>query len=335
MNIINDKFKSLEKLIGNTPLIEISFKYKEELMRIFTKLEYYNFSGSIKDRVALYILKKAYMDGNIKKGDTIVEATSGNTGISFASIGKFLNHNVSIYIPDFMSSERINLLKSFGANVNLVSRANGSFIGCISKASDYCNTHKNVFLPSQFSNNDNTLSHYNLTAPEILNTLTKNCIIPDAFIAGVGTGGTIMGVSKYLKENVPGITAYPLEPANSPTLSSGYTGSHHRIQGISDEFVPQILDLSSLDSIISVDDSDAIIMAQKLSKDLGLGVGISSGANFIGALKILLKLGPNSNVITIFADDNKKYLSTDLMKIEQVKPNLLSSDVELISIKVL
>ncbi|MDQ0148241.1 PLP-dependent cysteine synthase family protein [Eubacterium multiforme] len=336
MNLIKNKFESLEKLIGNTPLLEISFTYKGQALKIYSKLEYYNFSGSIKDRMALYILKNAYNQNKIKPNDRIIETTSGNTGISFASIGSYLNHPVSIYMPDFMSMERISLIKSFGADIHLVSKKDGGFLKCIELAKKAKSENSNVFLPSQFSNTDNIMAHYLSTGPEIWSTLVNNGLIPSAFIAGVGTGGTIMGVSRYLKKMYRKITVHPLEPENSKTLSFGYDGSSHRIEGISDEFVPEILKLYELDNIVNVNDGDAIIMAQKLSKELGLGVGISSGANFIGALKILLsKKDADSTVVTVFPDDNKKYLTTDLMKKEPIKNAYLSKDINLLSIKTL
>ncbi|SFD34258.1 PLP-dependent cysteine synthase family protein [Clostridium uliginosum] len=330
MNNIFNKISNLEKLIGNTPLVEILFKYKGKEMKIYTKLEYYNYTGSIKDRMALYILKKAYMDNRIKEHDTIIETTSGNTGISFAAIGTYLGHTVDIYMPDWMSDERKNLLKSFNSKLHLVSKNDGGFLKCISITNEIKSTSKNVFLPCQFSNKDNATAHYLSTGPEIWNSLQKIGVKPSAFVAGVGTGGTIMGIGKYLKEKNPNMKIYPLEPSNSPTLSTGIQVHEHRIQGIIDEFIPPILNLNSLNSIINVDDGDSIIMAQMLSKKLGLGVGISSGANFLGAIKVLELTNNKATVITVFADDNKKYLSTDLAKDELIKKGFISSYVELL-----
>jgi cysteine synthase A len=189
-----------------------------------------------------------------------------------------------------------------------------------------------TFLPRQFSNNDNVNAHYNSTGPEIWWQLRYRNIIPDAFVAGVGTGGTIMGTGKFLREMNNSIKVHPLEPENSPTLSTGYKVGKHRIQGISDEFIPSIVDLGTLDEVVSVDDGDAIIMAQKLAV-LGIGVGISSGANFLGALMLQNELGKNAVVVTAFPDDNKKYLSTDLLKDEPQKKRFLAPDVELESFR--
>lgn len=322
----------LKSLIGNTPLLEIHFRYKGEERVLYAKAENLNMTGSIKDRMAFHILSKAFENGNLKSGMQIFEATSGNTGISFAAIGRALGHKVNIYMPDWMSEERKGLIKSLGANINLVTRDEGGFLASIEMAKNAA-FKTDGFLPSQFSNNDNVEAHYLTTGPELWWQLKYRNIIPDAFIAGVGTGGTIMGVGKFLKEQDPDIKIHPLEPENSPTLSTGYKVGKHRIQGISDEFIPPIVKLDNLDKVVAVDDGDAIIMAQKLASELGIGVGISSGANFIGALKLQNKYGTGKVVITVFPDDNKKYLSTDLLKEETAKEGFLSRDVELVNFR--
>jgi len=325
------KLHGISHLIGNTPLLAIDFTYKGRSRVIYAKAENLNMTGSIKDRMAVHIIKKAYHKEKIRPGDEILEATSGNTGISFSAIGRALGHKVIIFMPDWMSRERIDLIKSLGAKINLVSKEEGGFLGSISRAEDYSKENKNTFLPRQFSNDDNCEAHYETTGPELWWQLRFRSLKPDAFIAGVGTGGTIMGVGKYLREMHPSVKIHPLEPANSPTLTTGHKIGKHRIQGISDEFIPPIVNLKSLDTVVSVDDGDAIIMAQKLAAELGIGVGISSGANFIGALKIQNELGEDAVVVTVFPDDNKKYLSTDLLKTEPVKNDFLSKDVELVS----
>lgn len=329
----NEKINNLSKMVGNTPLLEIRFKYKNEERRVYAKAEYYNLSGSIKDRMAFHIVKKSYELGRLKPGATIVEATSGNTGIAFSAIGRALGHKVTIFMPDWMSEERKKLMRSYGANIELVSKEEGGFLGSIAKADKLAEEDDNIFLPHQFSNEDNCEAHYLTTGPEIWYQLQEIGLKPDGFVAGVGTGGTIMGTGKYLKEMNPDIKLYPLEPANSPTLTTGYKVGKHRIQGISDEFIPPIVKLEQLDEIVQVDDGDAIIMAQKLAATLGLGVGISSGANLIGAIMAQDKLGKDSVVVTVFADDNKKYLSTDLMEEEPLKDGFISPDVELLSVK--
>lgn len=234
-------------------------------------------------------------------------------------------------MPDWMSRERVDLILSLGAKINPVTREQGGFVGSIRLTEELAKEKENVFLPCQFSNKANVDAHYQTTGPEIWWQLQFRGLRPDAFIAGVGTGGTIMGVGNFLKKLHPAVKIHPLEPAESPTLSTGYKVGQHRIQGISDEFIPSIVKLDTLDKVISVHDGDAILMAQNLASQLGLAVGISSGANFIGALMIQNELGEDSVVVTIFPDDNKKYLSTDLLKNEPIKNHYLSPDVELYS----
>lgn len=327
----NVKLENLDALINNTPLLEISLKFKGEFRKIYVKAEYYNFTGSIKDRIAYHILKSSYDAGLIKKGDTIAEASSGNTGISFAAIGSFLGNPVCIFMPDWMCKERIQLIESFGAKINLVSKKDGGFIGSIDLA-EKMGIENGVFLPKQFSNQLNIDAHYKTTGQEVIHQLQKLDKKPDGIVAGVGTGGTIMGINKALKEVYPQCKAFPLDPANSPTLATGgkITGPH-RIAGIGDEFIPKIINLKELDDIIMVDDGDAINMSRMLSMNLGIGVGISSGANFLGALKAQDILNnKDAVVITVFADDNKKYLSTDLTKNLKIKSSYISKDVELL-----
>jgi len=324
--------KTLRHLVGNTPLLEIAFRYKGEKRRIYAKAENLNMTGSIKDRMALHILSKAYNQGILKHRMPIYEATSGNTGISISAIGRSLGHPVTIFIPDWMSRERKNIIRSLGADIRLVSKEDGGFLGSIDMA-DAAALENDGFLPHQFSNQANCDAHYETTGPEIWWQLRFKNIIPDAFVAGVGTGGTIMGVGAYLREKAANIRLHPLEPSNSPTMSTGCKVGKHRIQGISDEFIPSICQLDALDDVISVDDGDAVLMAQKLAAELGLGVGISSGANFIGALIAQNRQHANATVVTVFADDNKKYLSTDLLREEPVKNGFYTPDIELISFK--
>jgi len=323
------RIHDLGHLVGNTPLLEVHFTYKGQSRRIFAKAENLNMTGSIKDRMALHVLRRAYARGVLAPGAPIAEATSGNTGISFAALGRAMGHPVTIFMPDWMSQERKDLIRSFGATIRLVSKEEGGFLGSIKRSEELAATVPGCFLPCQFSNEDNVAAHMATTGPEIWWQLHFQGLVPDAFIAGVGTGGTIMGVGKYLREMHPAVKLHPLEPANSPTLSTGHKVGKHRIQGISDEFIPSIVKLDELDDVVAVDDGDAILMAQMLAARLGLGVGISSGANFLGALKVQEQLGPDAVVVTIFSDDNKKYLSTDLMREEPVKPDFLSPHITL------
>lgn len=330
MNIdVMQKFKNIEAMVGNTPLVGIRYRYCGEVRTIYAKVEYYNYSGSIKDRVAYYILKKAYQNGSIQTTDWIVEATSGNTGIAFSAMGRYLGHKVIIYMPDWMSKERIQIMESFGAKVELVSREEGGFLGSIAKTEELAR-QGGVFLPGQFSNIDNVHAHEELTGEEIVHQLASIGKCADGVVAGVGTGGTIMGIARCLKKANPRCKAYPLEPLSSPTLSTGNKVGQHKIQGISDEFIPDIVHLNELDDVVSVSDSDAIIMARMLSEKLGLGVGISSGANFVGAVMAQNKQGKDSTVVTVFADDNKKYLSTDYAVKQDNQEGDLTPDIELL-----
>lgn len=328
--IFDDRFADLWHMIGNTPMIKLCYRYNGKTSFIFIKCEQYNLTGSIKDRIALYILQEAYKKGNIFPGDKIVEATSGNTGISFAAIGKALGHKVQIIMPDWLSQERKDIIRSMGAEITLVSKEQGGFAGSIRMAELISNQQANIFLPRQFENPLNTEAHENTTGPEIWRQLQQYKIQPNAFIAGVGTGGTIMGIGRFLKQQNKHILVFPIEPAESPTLSTGYKVGSHRIQGISDEFVPSIIQFKYLDTIVQVHDGDAILMAQKLAAQLGMAVGISSGANVIGAIKIKEELGKDACVVTVFPDCNKKYLSTDLVKKEPERDNYLSLYVDFI-----
>jgi cysteine synthase len=331
----SDRLLALSRLIGNTPLLEIHCRYRGREHRIYAKHEAYNFTGSIKDRMALYILQRAYEAGEIVPGDVIAEATSGNTGISFAAIGRALGHPVRIYMPDWMSRERVLVIQSLGAAVIPVSAELGGFLGSIRMADDFAREAGHVFRPQQFDNGANVQAHYETTGPEITAQLATLGRCPTAFVAGVGTGGTVMGVARHLRERFgAGVHAYPLEPANSPTLRTGHKVGRHRIQGISDEFVPSIVRLRELGRILDVWDGDAIVMSQRLANQLGIAVGISSGANLLAALQVAHEQGVDSCVATVFCDDNKKYLSTDLCSDEECKQHYGCNDVELLGFRV-
>ena len=322
----------LEKLIGNTPMIKIKCKYKgeegkgiEKEINVYVKLEYYNLTGSIKDRVVFYIIEKARKEGKLKDKMKLVEATSGNTGISLASIGAYYNYPVHIFMPDFVSYERVQLMKSYGAEVELISRKDGGFIKCVELAKKYAKEN-DAFLVNQFSTIDNYKAHYETTGKEIIRDLEKiekkekqkEEKISErigAFISGVGTGGTLMGIGNRLKEKYKDIKIVVLEPDKMPIISKEKYGKEnkleqHKIEGIGDDFVPDLLNIEKIDDIILINDDEAIKMAKKIAKELGIGVGISSGANLLGAIKLGYKL--NKDIITVFADDNKKYLSTEL-----------------------
>jgi cysteine synthase A len=356
------RLDALDAMIGRTPLVEIRVFFRGSPRRIFAKYEQLSLTGSVKDRMALWILRAAYQTGELRVGDTIAEATSGNTGIAFAALARALGHPVRIYMPDWMSRERVALTESFGAEIVPVSREQGGFRGSILLADEFARERGRVFLPHQFANPANVQAHQATTGPEIERQLDSIGLVADAFVAGVGTGGTVMGVGRYLNRcretdqvNCAGsaspctdpsriregcreprdgrarcdrrhVRIHPLEPAESPTLRAGRKVGRHRIQGISDEFVPSILKLDELDPVIDVHDGDAILMAQALARS-GLAVGISSGANVLGALKVFDELGEDAVVVTILPDSNKKYLSTDLFRPEPARDGYLSPAV--------
>ena len=317
--------KMLDKLIGHTPMIKIKYHYQNQTNYVYAKLEYYNFTGSIKDRVAYYILKKAKELGLLKDREPIVEATSGNTGISFAALGAYYNHPVHIFMPDWASVERVSIMRLYGAHVHLVSKEEGGFKEAIRRSEEYAQKI-NGFLPRQFENNLNVEAHYNTTAKEIVSSLPT----VDTFVSGIGTGGTLMGIAKYLKEKDKNIKIVALEPNKMPLLSGGKIIGNHKIEGIGDDFIPQIVDKNYIDDIVVIDDEDAINMSRLLAKKLGLGVGISSGANFLASV-----LSSGNNVATVFADDFKKYLTTDLTKEINKDPKLLSNQIELLDMEVI
>jgi len=321
--------RRISDAVGWTPLIQLDRSVAGLPCEAFAKIELMNPMGSVKDRMALHILRRARETGELKPGDIIAEASSGNTGISFAAIGRALGHRVRIYMPDWMSQERVLLMHSLGAEVMPVSKAQGGFMGSIELADQYASENGNVFLPHQFSCEANVEAHALTTGPEIVDQLARMGRTIDAFVAGVGTGGTVMGVARHLRETGSKAKVHPLEPANSPTMRTGCRVGQHRIQGISDEFVPAIVKLDELDEVVDVWDGDAILMAQTLCHSLGLMVGISSGANVVGAMELVEKLGPDATVVTVLADSNKKYLSTALYHAEPPREDYLTPRVRL------
>lgn len=328
------RLEQLNNLIGNTPLIKINYKYENKKNEIYFKAEWYSLTGSIKDRVALNIITKAYENKKLKRGQEIVETSSGNTGISFSAVGTYLGHPVSIVMPDYMSEERHGLIKSYGAKLVLCSKEEGGFLGCFKKAEELAKVKK-AFMPLQFENKYNTDTHYKFTGKEIIDQLKKINKTPSVFVSGAGTAGTLMGVGKLFKEINNDSKIYVLEPKSSPTLRSGKKVGYHSIQGINDEFVPALYKNDLVEDIIDVDDKDSICMAQKLAIELGLGVGISSGANFLGAVLAQQCLSKKDLVVSIFVDDSKKYLSTFMDKKIINNPNYLSNKIKLLSYEVI
>lgn len=288
----------LLETIGKTNLVQLENISKN----IYVKVEKSNPAGSIKDRAAYQMIMGAIERGELKEGMKIVEPTSGNTGIGLALIGRTLGFPVVLTMPSSMSIERVKLIKAYGAEVILIKE--GGMAGSVEKAKELVENGA-YYMPNQFDNQYNALAHYKTTGPEIYNDLKDI----NGFVAGFGTGGTVTGVGRYLKEQDKNIKIWAMEPYESPLLSQGKSGSH-KIQGIGANFIPKVLDVDLLDEVITVKSDDAIDMARRLSKEEGLLVGISSGANVVAALKMQEKLG--GNIVTVLPDTGERYLSTEL-----------------------
>ena len=316
------------KTIGNTPLVKIQYQYKQKTNYIYAKLESYNLTGSIKDRTAYYIITKAKERGTLKEGMPIIEATSGNTGISLAALGKYYHHPVYIFMPNWVSQERIQLMRSYGAQITTFSHQQGGFKRCIQEAQKLAK-RINGFLANQFANQDNLLAQYETTGQEIINQIPEDI---GGFVSGVGTGGTLMGIGKKIRRNYPEAKVVAIEPENMPLISKNKIIAPHKIEGIGDDFIPALIDKNEIDKVILINDIDAINMSRKLAANLGLGVGISSGANFLGC--VLLQNEVRTSVATVFADDNKKYLSTDLSKTIDENKEYISNQIQLLTYEV-
>lgn len=312
----------IDKLIGNTPIVKIKYDYLGNVRNIYVKLEYYNYTGSIKDRLAYYILNESKKKGLLKDKQMIVEATSGNTGISFAAIGALLGHEVHIFMPSSASIERRKLLKLYGAKLHIV---DSGFVEAIEEASMFA-LENNAFRPDQFSNTMNIDTHYYGTAKEILESVP----LIKGFVSGIGTGGTLMGVGNRLKDYNKEIKIIALEPSSMPLLSDNKIIGPHKIEGIGDDFIPSLVDRNIIDDIIKINDRDAINMSRMLALEFGLGVGISSGANLLAGI-----ISGIDNIVTVFADDAKKYLSTDLIGDIDNSEELISNKVKLIKMEVI
>ena len=303
-------FHSFIDLIGHTPIVElhqIEEKYNLK-SRIYAKIESYNPAGSVKDRVAKQMIIDAIDDGRLKPGATIIEPTSGNTGIGLCAVGTTLGFKVIIVMPDSMSAERITLMKAYGADVVLTPGDLG-MKGAIEKAEELASSIENSFIPGQFENQSNPKAHYLTTGPEIDEQMNGYI---DYLIAGIGTGGTITGTGRYLKEKHPALKVIGVEPADSPLLSKGYSGAH-KIQGIGANFIPEALDTSIYDSLITATTDQSYQCARDLAKEEGILAGISSGAALFAAIEIAKK-EESKNIVIILPDGGDRYLSTDLYK---------------------
>lgn len=300
------EFNNIYKTIGRTPLVKLNNMITEDMADIWVKVEFFNPGGSVKDRPALYMIKDAEDKGILKKGSTIIEPTSGNTGIALAMIGAARGYKVIIVMPDTMSIERRKLMEAYGAELILTEGKYG-MAGSVELAKELANK-EGYFMPDQFGNMNNVKAHYETTGVEILEDIKGEV---DAFVAGVGTGGTITGIGKRLKENNPNTLIVAVEPSKSPVLSGG-NPSGHGIQGIGANFIPVILDRNIIDEIIKVDDGDAFAKAREIGVEEGIFCGISSGANIYAAIALAKRLGKGKKVVTVLPDTGERYLSTVL-----------------------
>lgn len=306
---------NLLQTIGNTPLVTINKAINSTSCNIFAKAEYFNPSGSIKDRIALHMIEEAEKAGFINKNTVIIEPTSGNTGIAFSMVCAIKGYKMIAVMPEAVSFERRKLIEQFGAKTEIVKCINKEkgvtkedMEGVVNRAIELNKQYSNSFIPNQFTNPNNPKAHSLTTAQEILRQTDKKI---DAFVAACGTGGTFSGIARTLKDFSSAIKCIVVEPASSPVLSGGQPG-FHRIEGIGEGFIPAVMDLSLADEIIQVTDADAIVTAKLLWQQAGLAVGISSGANIFAALQVARDLPKDSNIVTILADSGLRYFSTQL-----------------------
>ena len=292
--------------IGDTPMFRVGLGDDDD-MNIYAKAEYLNPGGSIKDRVALFIIEEAEKKGKLKKGMSIVEATSGNTGIAVAMVGLVKGYDVRIIMPENMSDERKKMIRALNAEL-ILTAPEKNMTGAVEKLKEIMIEEDNIFVPDQFENYDNSMSHYLSTGPEIWKNMNGHV---DIFVSGLGSGGTLMGTGTYLKEKNPEIMIVAVEPKNASALL-GHEPGLHKIEGIGDGFVPSIMDTSLIDKVIEVDDDSAVEMTRRLASKQGFLVGISSGANVCAALEMRHLFGTDKNIATIFPDGAERYFSTAL-----------------------
>ena len=299
---------SILNFIGNTPLMKLRIEVGGKNYETYAKLEFMNPSGSVKDRIAKYMIESAERRGILKSDSTIVEATSGNTGIALAMVAAAKGYKMVAFMPDHMSKERIRLMESFGASVCLTPKEEG-FAGAVKRTEEIAANSPSVFLTKQFSNEENVVAHYETTGREILNQIPEKI---DVVVAGVGTGGTLFGIGRALRRKNPNVKLVAVEPAESAVLSGDTKLRDHKIAGIGDGFVPEIVKLKELDYIAKVKSDDAVEMAKKLCRQYGLMVGVSSGANVLGVTQALEMFGPDKVAVTVLPDRAERYFSTDL-----------------------
>ncbi|KIL39384.1 cysteine synthase [Gordoniibacillus kamchatkensis] len=307
--------QNVTQLIGDTPLVRLNRVVPEGSAEIYVKLEYQNPGSSVKDRIAIAMIEEAEKEGTIKPGDTIIEPTSGNTGIGLAMVAAAKGYKAIILMPETMSIERRNLLRAYGAELILTPGAEG-MKGAIRRAEELVAENPNYFMPQQFKNQANVKIHRETTGPEIVEAIKGHDGKLDAFVAGVGTGGTITGAGSVLKDNFPGIKIVAVEPAASPVLSGGQPGPH-KIQGLGAGFVPDILNTSVYDKVIQVENEQAYETSRLVAKEEGILGGISSGAAIYAALQVAKELGAGKRVVAVVPSNGERYLSTPLYQFEE------------------
>lgn len=305
-------YHSILDTIGETPIVKLKNMTTDEMAQIYVKLESFNPGGSVKDRIALRMIEDAEKNGKLKPGMMIIEPTSGNTGIGLAMVGAAKGYPVTLVMPETMSIERRKLMQAYGANLVLTPGADG-MKGAIAEANRLAE-EKDGFVPAQFDNPANLKVHEETTAKEIVNAFEKNGL--DAFVAGVGTGGTITGVGNELKRMYSNIKIYAVEPEESPVLEGGQSGPH-KIQGIGAGFVPSILNINIYDEVLPVKSNDAMETAREIAKKEGILVGISSGAALFAAIEMAKKMTSDQKVLVLLPDNGERYLSTELFQFNQ------------------
>lgn len=306
--ILNESSINILNCIGNTPLTRLNIRHQNRVFQIYAKFEFMNPSGSIKDRIAKYMIEQAESKGLLNPGSTIVEATSGNTGIALSMVAAVKGYKMLAVMPEQMTGERVKIMSNLGASICLTPKEIG-FQGAVARAKKIADSDEQYFLANQFCNPNNALAHYHTTGREIIRQMAGRI---DAFVAGIGTGGTLMGVGKAIREKNPKAKLIAVEPDEAAILSGRAHLADHKIAGIGDGFIPEIVDTHLIDEVITIKSNDAVEMTKSLSHQHGLMVGISSGANILASLQVLKDIGLEKNVVTVLPDRTERYFSTDL-----------------------